>query len=340
MNRMNFLFPSERALGGLGLALFLWVAPALANPDPVPAPAASPADPTVAALAERWPTLSEAARKEYAYGLAQRDKWLPKLPKGAVTVLDLPYEDNPVEGRHPASVQKLDLYVPPGEGPFPLVVWIHGGAWKGGNKEQGGAYAAAQLLPEGIALASIDYRFVADAPFPGMFQDCIDAVAFLRSHAATYRLDPARVGVWGESAGGHAAGVVAMAEGDTRFPNSGPPVQAAVLWYGFYDLTQGNKPISYSSLYGNRGPYDEAAAKQISPVYLIHPGVPPVLIARGDQDTTAPLDQSEKMAAALKEAGVDVTFTKYPAYAHNLWHPDSLAEVVAFFKLHLQKKDG
>jgi acetyl esterase/lipase len=299
-------------------------------------------------LAEPPPAVIPGKVKEYETAVAARAKWIAMLPAGSVTVLDMPYVEHPFKGSIPASTQMLDLYVPKGDGPFPLIVWIHGGAWKGGCKDGQGAEIAAKWLPEGFAIASLDYRFVWDAPFPGMFQDCIDAVAWLRGHAAAYHLDAARVGVIGHSAGAHIAGVVAMAEGGSGYANTGPPVQATVLWAGYYDLTRETGPWrpgamidnprdDFTNLYPNRA-YDPAIAKKMSPVYLIHPAAPPVLLVHGDKDTTAPLIQSQMFADALHKAGMTVTLTNYPDYNHNLWHPDVFAEALTFFKRTLTRR--
>jgi len=299
----------------------------------------APATPSAAAQ------LSSAAakQKEVDYSLATRKKWIAHMPPGAVIVLDQPYVPNPVQGASsPESNQTLDLYVPPGDGPFPLVIYIHGGAWKGGCKEGEGADMAAQWLPKGIAVASIDYRFTLDAAFPGMFGDALDAVAYLRANAAKYHLDAKRIGVIGQSAGGHLAGVVAMAEGSSAYPSAGPALQAAVLRCGFYDLTEAtsqqpkgwfpyNPRDTFAAIYPNHQ-IDPAIAKQFSPIYLIHPGIPPVLIEHGDRDTTAPKIQSEMMLAALQKAGADAQLINYPTYTHNLWHPDVFANELAFFQ--------
>jgi acetyl esterase/lipase len=309
----------------------------------------APAAPAPDAVPERWASQPDNKKKEYLYGIATRARWLAKLPLGATTVLDLPYVDNPVEGTSPGSSQTLDLYVPKGDGPFPLIVWIHGGAWKGGNKNAQGAELAADWLPAGFAVASLEYRFVFDSAFPGMFQDCIDAVAFLRGHAAEYHLDPARIGIMGASAGGHIAGVVALAEGSTGtvYKNVGGPVQGAVLMCGFYDMTRETGPWKpgamidnprddFTNLYPNRA-YDPAIAKAMSPVYLIHPGVPPVLIFHGDKDlNTAPVAQSQLLLDALQKAGKEATLTNFPDYDHNLWKPDALAQALAFFQKNVQ----
>jgi len=299
-------------------------------------------EPPATSVSNSWNNLPADKLKEYQDGLAARTKWLGKLPEGSVSVLDLPYEEHSIQGTLPASNQTLDLYVPKGSGPFPLIVWIHGGAWKAGLKETEGAQLAAMWLPEGLAVASIDYRFVFDAPFPGMFQDGVDAVAFLRSHADQYHLDSQKIGIMGISAGAHLAGLVAMTEGTSTYAHSGPPVQAAVLLCGFYDMTAktgqwppGAFPINplddFSRLYPNRT-YDPVIAQKMSPLYQIHAGVPPVLLIHGDKDSIAPALQSTMFLEALQKAGIAVTLTNYPNDTHNLWKSDVLAEALGFFK--------
>jgi len=301
-----------------------------------------------AQAAQDWSNLPENKRKEYEYSLAMREKGIAKLPTHSVVKLDLPYvADAMLKGSVPGSAQTLDLYVPPGNGPFPLIVWIHGGAWKGGNKEQQGGDLAARWLPEGFAVASLDYRFVWDARFPGMFQDCLDAVAYLREHAAEYHLNPAKVGVMGASAGGHIAGVVVNAAGSTAYRNNQTPVQAAVLMCGFYDPTRAtgqwkpggmidNPRDDFTYLYANRA-YDPQIAKDMSPVYLINNSTPPTLLVHGDKDiNTAPIVQTQMFYDALQKAGKPVQLMNCPDYDHNLWKPDVLAAALAFFKAHLQ----
>jgi acetyl esterase/lipase len=303
-----------------------------------------------APLAQDWSNLPENKRKEYEYSLAMREKGIAKLPKDAVVKLDLPYiPDALLKGSVPGSSQTLDLYVPPGTGPFPLIVWIHGGAWKGGNKEQQGADLAARWLPEGFAVASLNYRFVWDAQFPGMFQDCIDAVAWLREHVAEYQLNPDKVGVMGASAGGHIAGVVANATGSKAYRNNQNPVQAAVLLCGFYDMTRAtgqwkqggmidNPRDDFTNLYANRA-YDEQIARDMSPVYLINGGTPPTLLVHGDKDiNTAPMVQTQMFYDALQKAGKPVELMTCPDYDHNLWKPDVLAAALNFFKAKLNSK--
>jgi acetyl esterase/lipase len=303
---------------------------------------------TILHAAQDWGNLPENKRKEYEHGLAMREKGIAKLPPGSTAKLEMPYVPGAtLKGSVPGSTQTLDLYTPPGEGPFPLIVWIHGGAWKGGNKEQQGADLAARWLPEGFAIASLNYRFVWDAQFPGMFQDCVDAVAYLREHAAEHHLNPSKVGVMGASAGAHIAGVTANATGSKAYHNNRNPVQAAVLLCGFYDMTRAtgqwkpggmidNPRDDFTNLYANRA-YDEQIAKDMSPVYLINDSTPPTLLVHGDRDfNTAPMVQTQMFYDALQKAGKPVELMTCPEYDHNLWKPDVLAAALVFFKTHLQ----
>src|ERR1700723_2489372 len=121
---------------------------------------------------------------------AERPK---ELPDDAKVLLDLPY----VENGH--RQQKLDLYLP-AQPKGPLLVWIHGGGWQAGTKDKPPGLATVK---NGVAVASIEYRFSQDAIFPAQIEDCKAAIRWLRAHAAEYNIDPNHIGVWGSSAGGH-----------------------------------------------------------------------------------------------------------------------------------------
>jgi acetyl esterase/lipase len=124
---------------------------------------------------------------------------------GSRHYLDLAYVAGTNPGLKPDSVQTLDLFVPPGNGPFPLAFWIHGGGWPSGGKQNSGIHLALRFLPKGFALASINYRLTADVPFPAQIEDCNAALMYLRQHAAEYQLDDDHVGALGHSAGAHLA---------------------------------------------------------------------------------------------------------------------------------------
>src|SRR6185436_1082452 len=124
----------------------------------------------------------------------------PALPEGTKALRDLAYVPNGHER------QKLDLFLPPGAtNPLPLIIWIHGGAWRAGSKEQ---CPALRLVDRGFAVASLNYRLSQHAIFPAQIEDCKAAVRWLRAHGKEYNLDAAHFGVWGSSAGGHLVALV------------------------------------------------------------------------------------------------------------------------------------
>jgi sialate O-acetylesterase len=259
--------------------------------------------------------------------------------------LDVPYIDDGDEHH------QLDLYVPPGPGPFPLIVTIHGGGWVAGDKETPGIDGAMNFGAAGFAVASPEYRFVTTDPFPAQIEDTKAALQWLRGHAQQYRLDPARVGVFGHSAGAHLAELMATTGDSTLFTHGSAiptQVQAAVSWAGPADLTRetGNWPKT-SAIWSNApngllgGPYDDALAKLASPAYHVHPGLPPFLIVHGAKDNLVPVSQSVAFAAALKKANVDATLDVDPNLDHGIGRdPQKAKDALKFFKRVLMPDAG
>ena len=139
----------------------------------------------------------------------------------------------------------LDIYLPAMTSrPLPLVVWVHGGAFRAGDRKSN--VEALSLVPHGYAVASIQYRLSRETLFPAQIQDCKEAVRWLRAHANEYGLDGARIGAWGSSAGGHlvamlgTSGGVAGLEGNTAYPQISARVQAVCDWFGPTDFLQMN----------------------------------------------------------------------------------------------------
>jgi acetyl esterase/lipase len=250
---------------------------------------------------------------------------LPTVGPQAATLPDLPYASlDPGE--------QFDLYLPAaGAHPAPLLIWIHGGGWRTGDKSaitgfHGPSVKApppgpcrtvvevqvpdlAELLAKGYAVAAVNYRLnhnpVAAA------QDAKAAVRFLRANAQHFRLDPDRFAAWGDSAGGYSAIILAVTAGrptvfdDPRLGNAGvsAAVQAVVDDFGASELTDMPGPFP------GQDPFPYIASAK--------PGsIPPFRIAHGDMDCVVPVQHSRDLLAALTKAGATATLTVLPGATH------------------------
>jgi acetyl esterase/lipase len=248
--------------------------------------------------------------------------------------------------------QKLDLYLPPqGEGAaaLPLIVWVHGGAWLGGNKD---SCPAARFLKDGFAAASVNYRLSQHAIFPAQIEDCKAAVRFLRANAGKYNIDPNRIGVWGSSAGGHLVAMLGTT-GDANDFDKGPnlqvssKVQAVCDFFGPTDFTKMNDFQSdmdhdapdapEAKLIGGPVQENKEACKRANPITYISKDDPPFLICHGDKDNLVPHNQSVLLNEALKKAGVEVTFHTVEGGGHGFQDPEADRMVFEFFNRHLKE---
>ena len=245
----------------------------------------------------------------------QRDRPAPPLPAGFKAIRDVEY----VPGG--GSSRSLDLYLPEAkpDKPLPLIVWIHGGAWLGGNKDRPNGIA---LLKEGFALASINYRLSQEAIFPAQIEDCKAAIRFVRAKSAEYGIDPTRIGVFGSSAGGHLVALLGVSADKKEWEvgenlNQASQVQAVCDWFGPTNLlTMGvqsgpdsrldhDAPDSpESKLIGASVQTAPEKANAASPLTYITPDDAQILILHGDKDPVVPMQQSETFHAALEKAGV------------------------------------
>ena len=269
----------------------------------------------------------------------------PKVPEGITVHRDIAYVTDGHER------QKLDLYIP-GEGEnLPLIIWVHGGAWLGGNKRR---YAPMAYLKSGYAGASINYRLSQHATFPAQIEDVKAAVRWLRANAETYRLDPNRFAAWGSSAGGHLVAMLGTAGDVNEFEvgenlEVSSRVQAVVDYYGPTDFLQmdahrlpdglvHDAPDSpESKLVG--GPIQEHKDRvaKANPVTYVSKDDPPFLIIHGDRDKLVPYHQSVLLNDALKKMGVPVMFYKVEGGGHGWFRDPKVPELTkAFLEKHLK----
>ena len=263
----------------------------------------------------------------------------PAVPEGAVAHQDLAYVADGHE-RH-----RLDLYLPKEGKNLPLIINIHGGAFRMGSKEAG---VPLEYLARGYAVASINYRLSQHAIFPAQIEDCKAAVRWLRAHAAEYRLDPNRFAAWGSSAGGHLAAMLGTT-GDTKQFDVGANldqssrVQAVVDYFGPTDFLQmdGHRPPNgmvhdpanspESELIGGAIQENKEKTEKANPITYITKNAPPFLICHGDSDPLVPHHQSELLEAALKAAGVPVTFYTVKRAGHGGFRDPKVPELTEEF---------
>jgi acetyl esterase/lipase len=257
-------------------------------------------------------------------------------------------------------MQAFDIYYPvKSDKPLPLIVLIHGGGWRGGDKGGG-----CPLLPQtqrGYVIACLNYRFSSQAIFPAQIQDCQAAIRFFRANAKKYNIDPAHIGVWGDSAGGHLVALLGTAGGSKAFAPIGgnesqsDRVQAVVDWYGptnfltiasqapANDVLHSDSPDSpVSRLLGGPVPQHKDLALSASPVHYVSKDSAPILIEHGTADNIVPIAQSQELADALQKAGAEVTFHKLAGAGHGpgVSRDGFLGVIVEFFDKHLKVADA
>ena len=277
-------------------------------------------------------------------------------PGGSRVLLGVPYAALP--GSRPLE---LDLYLPPTGDPVPVVVFLHGGGWRLGSRHGAGPmYRGAdptpfeQVAQAGVAVASVDYRLSGEATWPAQLHDAKAAVRWLRTRAADLGIDPDRIAAWGESAGGHLAQLLGLTggdaalEGDVGIVGTSSRVSAVVAWYAPSDVAAvatdtGADPADPTTrenqLLGAPAPSVPDVAAQASPITHVSPDAPPFLLLHGAADRFVPCVQSERLHAALEEAGVDVEFDVY-ADADHMWlgSPDAAQQALDRTTAYLQRQ--
>jgi acetyl esterase len=233
-----------------------------------------------------------------------------------------------VEFAHPGGVRlTLDVHVPDGAGPFPAAILVHGGGWVAGDKQQYITYIFQPLSDAGFAWFSINYRLAPQFKFPADSDDVESAIRFVKANAARYKLDPNRIALIGESAGGHLVSYVgARNQVDSR-------VAAVVSMYGVHDFVAAAvqwKPLPHEllDLFGITAVDAETVPLLIkaSPVIYMSKEMPPFLLMHGSKDEDVPYEQSVEMCDKMKKAGAHCDLITIQGAPHGMDHWESHAE--------------
>ncbi len=266
--------------------------------------------------------------------------------------------------------QKVDVYLPDeGDGPFPLIIYVHGGGWSMGSKREGALPCIIDAIKYGYAVISVDYRLAPGVKFPEFLFDVKTAVRWARANAAKYRFDPDRFGMVGDSAGGHLTLMVGFTAGHPEYEGEqygwagvSSAVQAIIDMYGPSILDadrdaflkesgvpamsfgapppkEGSAPAS-----GMAGAFtaDMNMLHLISPIQYVHKDIPPTMIQQGEKDPIVPKQNSTILAEKIRRiCGPDrVDLRLYPERTHSdgaFMGTENCMEVLPFFDKYLKK---
>jgi acetyl esterase/lipase len=218
----------------------------------------------------------------------------------------------------------MDVYFPDSGGPWPALVYVHGGSWMHGDKAEALMFAG-NMTAQGYLVVSINYRLYPPARFPAMIEDVKCAVRSLRAHASEYNLDPNRIGAVGVSAGGHLVSLLGTSDQSAgwdvgEYLDQSSRVQAVIAMAAVTDLTK-NFPNADIEAMRHVG-FGEDNIVQASPITHVTSDDPPFLLIHGDHDELVPYEQSQLMYDRLREMNVPAQLVIVKNATHSFIAPE------------------
>lgn len=250
---------------------------------------------------------------------------------GAQSTRGITVEEGLVYGVDQGSALLADVGYPSGTALKPAIIYVHGGSWRGGSRNGNGSLDVAQWAGFGFFAMTIDYRLVLATPAPAPYQDLLTAIRWVHAHAAAYGIDPDRVYLIGNSAGGHLVSLAATL-GDGPFPRTGgwdtarSDVRAVIAVSGAYDVNT----LSWGDLWTPQSGDPEDARRLASPVHHLGPNTKPMLLIHSNDDQAVPVEQALNMVGELHAAGVEHRFVRWEDTGHMGILPEVVREARAF----------
>jgi acetyl esterase/lipase len=244
-----------------------------------------------------------------------------------------------IYGRVEGSALLANLAYPDGPGPRPAIISVHGGRWRAGNRTDASSIKVPQWAEFGFFAMSIDYRLVGGSPAPAPYLDLRCAIRWVHAHAADYGIDPERLYLIGQSAGGQMVSLAGTL-GDGPYPRVGgwdkarDDVRAVISVAGPYELNT----LSWGNLWTPVTGDVEDARRLASPMTHVAATTKPTLVIHSDDDKSVPIQQAVDFVGKLKAAGVTHRFVHYTDRGHMGITEDVIKETRAFIAEQEPKK--
>ncbi|MBY0497077.1 MAG: alpha/beta hydrolase [Cyanobacteria bacterium] len=244
-----------------------------------------------------------------------------------------------IYGRVEGAALLANIAYPDGPSLKPAIISVHGGRWRAGNRADASSIKVTQWAEFGYFAMSIDYRLVGGSPAPAPYIDMLTAIRWLHAHADEYRIDPERVYLIGQSAGGQMVSLFATA-GEAGFPRVGgwekarTDVKAVISVAATYELNS----LSWGNLWTPVDGKVEEARRHASPINHVSSAMKPLLVIHSDDDKSVPVQQAADMVEKLKAAGVQHRYVHYTDKGHMGITDDVIREARAFIAEVEQKK--